>query len=171
MHRFEPAAFDLPTEPTAACALADPAMTRALGQRVASALQDLGGGFVGLVGELGAGKTTFTQGLVEALGGEASSPTYTLLNEYQLTPPIYHFDLYRLDSVGELETTAYWDYAEDSHAIVLVEWIDRIPQAWFGQGAIIALDHDDGARKAAVWAADRPELWRVIFESVTDDLA
>ena len=88
--------------------------------------------FIGLVGELGSGKTQFTKFLVKALGGdieEVVSPTFTILNEYS-TPgyKVFHFDLYRLNSIEELEEIGYEDYFY-SNEIVVVEWIDRIKES------------------------------------------
>lgn len=144
-------------DPVVSTHLASEADTRALGARLADLLS--GGGFLGLVGNLGAGKTTLVQGLVGALSrdAEATSPTYTLLNEYDAIPPIYHFDLYRLGSVEELETIAYWDYAEDPHAVVIVEWLDQIDAAWPGDGVIVSLLHEDGTRRAEIRATSRWE--------------
>ena len=170
MHRFEPETFGFAPAPLLEVILQDEDATRRLGAAVAELVAD--GGFVGLIGELGAGKTTFAQGLVAALhpGGDATSPTYTLLNEYGGEPPIFHFDLYRLGSADELETVGYWDYAEDPRAVVLVEWIDRVPAAWFGRGAVIALAHDSGRRTAAIWVTHRAEHWRGVA-GASDDLS
>ena len=135
----------------------DETATRRLGAQVANLVRS--GGFIGLIGNLGAGKTTLTQGLVAELGGpeKASSPTYTLLNEYPTSPPVHHFDLYRLSDVDELEGIGYWDYVEDPSAIVVVEWLDRVPGAWPGEGIVIELIHRDGHRAARVWATSRWE--------------
>lgn len=126
--------------------------TRAFGARLADIFRS--GGFIGLIGNLGAGKTTLTQGLVAALDPHesASSPTYTLLNEYPTQPPVYHFDLYRLEDVDALEGVGYWDYAEDPDAVTIVEWLDRVPAAWPGEGVIIELTHHADCRLARVWA-------------------
>ncbi len=91
-----------------------------------------GGMFIGLKGDLGAGKTQFTKFLVKNLNGnieDVVSPTFTILNEYNTEKfKIYHFDLYRLNSIDELEEIGYKDFFYDDNAITLVEWIDRIPE-------------------------------------------
>lgn len=164
VHTFEPAAFGLRAEPNVTRTLADPAATRALGAALAQPLR--AGGFLGLVGDLGAGKTTLVQGLVAAFGreAEASSPTYTLLNEYDVGPGVFHFDLYRLQTSDELETIAYWDVTADPRAAVVVEWIDRFPEAWAGQGAIVELVHHEGRRVARAWIAGPAESWLAAFQ-------
>lgn len=149
MHRFDPALFGF-NEPRFVRSLDDAEQTRAFGAWLGESLR--GGGFLGLIGDLGAGKTTLTQGLTASLGGEASSPTYTLVNEYELTPRVYHFDLYRLEDVDDLESVGYWDFVSDTRAIAIVEWLDQVPQAWPGEGTIVELRHQDGSRLASVWS-------------------
>ncbi|MBT3177076.1 MAG: tRNA (adenosine(37)-N6)-threonylcarbamoyltransferase complex ATPase subunit type 1 TsaE [Desulfobacula sp.] len=81
---------------------------------------------IALNGELGAGKTTFVQGFAKGLGVSEkyyiTSPTYNIINEYPAGAlTLCHLDLYRLESVVELETIGFDDLVDDSH-IIVVEW-------------------------------------------------
>tara|TARA_R110000850_G_scaffold49460_15_gene122046 strand:+ start:212 stop:631 length:420 start_codon:yes stop_codon:yes gene_type:complete len=86
---------------------------------------------VALKGQLGAGKTHFSKGIVAGLGGDdtVTSPTFSLVQEYQGGRlPVFHFDFYRLDSVNELISLG-WDEYLDEDGVVLVEWADKFPEA------------------------------------------
>ncbi len=103
--------------------------TRALGRYLASVLPAAAN--IALIGNLGAGKTTLTQGIVEGLGAataaDVSSPTYTLIHEYGDPVRVYHVDLYRLDTPEQAGGLGL-DELFDSSALVLVEWADRFSQ-------------------------------------------
>jgi tRNA threonylcarbamoyl adenosine modification protein YjeE len=113
--------------------LPDAAATAAAGARLAGAL--VGGDAVALIGELGAGKTTFVQGLVAALGGgPAASPTFALVHEYRGGRLIvWHVDLYRLERAAELRELGLDDLVGDRRGVVLVEWADKF--------AVLPADH------------------------------
>ena len=126
--------------------LADEAATRAAGARLAAALR--GGEAIALVGELGAGKTTFVAGLVEALGGgAASSPTFSLLNEYPGGRLIvWHCDLYRIERERELAELGLDDVIGDPRGVLLVEWADKFAVLPDGHTRI-ELRHVPGGRE------------------------
>lgn len=109
---------------------ANAAETRALGSRLAAALihvDEPGPLFIGLTGDLGAGKTTLVGGLLAALGheGAARSPTYTLIEPYRLAGrDVNHCDLYRLRHPSELENLGIRDLATP-RSLLLLEWPER----------------------------------------------
>ena len=107
---------------------AGPDRTRAIGAELAREARP--GDVLGLVGDLGAGKTVLVRGFVQALGGDPAqvrSPTFTLMNLYDAALPIYHFDVYRLGSSGELDGIGFVEFARGD-GVTLVEWADRIPE-------------------------------------------
>jgi tRNA threonylcarbamoyladenosine biosynthesis protein TsaE len=156
----EPVVWDSPSEER----------TRELGAALGRVLQP--GDVVGLVGELGAGKTTFVQGIARGAGarGYVASPTFTLVREYEGRLRLYHVDLFRLqpqdlDSIG-------FDDLLDAGGAVLVEWADRAADRlpadtlWVevtGTGAEVRTLRVRPAGGAARPLADR---WRAEVEAV-----
>lgn len=90
------------------------------------------GDIFALSGELGAGKTCFTGGLARGLGvGESytiTSPTFTLINEYPGRCRFYHFDVYRLNQIGDLDDLGYDEYVSGK-GVVAIEWAEKIADA------------------------------------------
>lgn len=105
------------------------AETIALGRRIGERLR--GGDCIAYRGGLGAGKTTITRGIAlgMGLGDEVTSPTFALVNEYRGDVlSLCHFDMYRISSPEDLETTGFFDYMDDSTALA-VEWSENIDGA------------------------------------------
>lgn len=117
--------------PTITIALPDSTATTRAGAALAELVR--GGDAIALVGDLGAGKTTFVAGLVAALGGgAAASPTFSLVNEYvcrRAGAPgelrVWHVDLYRLEREAELVELGLDEVIGDRRGIAIVEWADK----------------------------------------------
>ena len=124
--------------------------TRELGRRLAARLPPAG--VVLLIGELGAGKTTLAKGITEGRGAaradEVSSPTFTLIHEYGEPVSIYHIDLYRLDSLDEVQRLGLEELF-DRPALVLLEWAERFPELLPAQRVEVRLFHGGGDRRLA----------------------
>ena len=88
------------------------------------------GDVISLTGDLGAGKTCFVQGLAAGLGvAEAvTSPTFTIIKQYQGRLPLYHFDVYRLTGPKDLESLGHEEYFYGS-GVTVVEWGDKIKES------------------------------------------
>ena len=131
--------------------LADEPATIALAGRLAKRLpDDLSGWTILLEGELGAGKSTFARALLRALGheGPVPSPTYTLVEPYQLPgKAIYHIDLYRVTSEEELR---YLGWSELDDGCRLVEWPDRAPGLLSRADLRIQLEYQGCGRRATL---------------------
>jgi tRNA threonylcarbamoyl adenosine modification protein YjeE len=137
-------------------ALADEAATRAAGAALARLVT--GGDAVALVGDLGAGKTTFVAGLVAALGGgAASSPTFSLVNEYPGRLIIWHVDLYRLEREAELPELGLDDVLGDRRGICVIEWADKFPVMPVDHLRIELAHREDGRTLVATGTGPRGE--------------
>jgi len=101
--------------------------TLSLGEKIGQHLE--AGDIVFLFGDLGAGKTTLTQGIARGLGVPKEeyvrSPTFTLVNEYRGKIPIFHIDLYRIDSSRELEDLGLEEVFSDQ-GISIIEWSEKL---------------------------------------------
>ena len=99
--------------------------TEAIGEELAQKLR--GGDVLAFTGSLGMGKTAFTRGLARGLGcrGRVTSPTLTIVNEYEGRTPLFHFDMYRLGSSDELFGIGWDDYLARG-GVCAVEWSERV---------------------------------------------
>jgi tRNA threonylcarbamoyladenosine biosynthesis protein TsaE len=111
-------------EPALQMRSASPEETRRLGAALGALLA--AGDVVLLVGELGSGKTAFTQGIGVGLGveGPINSPTFTIVKEYDGRLPLYHFDLYRIEEPEELFALGFEEYF-GGEGVAVVEWAER----------------------------------------------
>ena len=104
------------------------AETEAFGERLAAALSP--GAVVAYRGGLGMGKTAFTRGLARGLGcrGRVTSPTFTIVNEYEGPTPLFHFDMYRLNGSEDLFDIGWEDYLSRG-GVCAVEWSEQVADA------------------------------------------
>lgn len=108
---------------------------------------------IALEGGLGAGKTTFVQGVLKGLGSkdQAQSPTFGLLHIYQAKLPIFHFDLYRLKGIEEFRSLGFEEYF-DAGGVCLIEWSERITPILPNNHWKLCLEPNQEGRKALLWA-------------------
>ncbi|MDO9465053.1 MAG: tRNA (adenosine(37)-N6)-threonylcarbamoyltransferase complex ATPase subunit type 1 TsaE [bacterium] len=103
----------------------NPEETKCLGKKIGRFLKE--GDVIALVGNLGAGKTVIANGLCTGLGVKEdyiTSPTYTIINQYDGRIPVYHIDLYRLNDSKELYNIG-WDEYIYGNGTCIIEWADK----------------------------------------------
>jgi tRNA threonylcarbamoyladenosine biosynthesis protein TsaE len=135
--------------------------TIAVAERLGGLLK--AGDMIAYKGGLGAGKTTFTRGLAigMGLGDNVTSPTFALVNEYRGEDmTLYHFDMYRINSEEDLESTGFYDYDFDNN-VAAVEWSENIADFLPESTIYITIERlselereiiiEDGGRFAAAW--------------------
>ena len=148
-----------------------PDATRALAAALGSLLE--AGDVVSLVGELGAGKTAFAQGLAQGLGvaGPVTSPTFTIVQEYEGRLPVAHVDVYRLDTVQDLYDLGFDELIDDGR-VTIVEWGDLIAQALPADHLVVRIDAGAADTErvlelsfhGARWLGRRAEIERAVGE-------
>lgn len=138
--------------------LADADATQAAGAALASLLRP--GDIVTLSGGLGAGKTTFARGLIQALGhaGEVPSPSFAIVQPYEppsVRLPVAHVDLYRVEDQAEIAELGLDEWL--AYGALIVEWPDRL-EPW-QKAEALALVLASGEAGARVLTADVPRAW------------
>ncbi len=126
--------------------------TRKLGKKIGKQLMP--GAVIALTGELGSGKTVFVQGLAAGLAVPAdyyiTSPTFTLINEYPGRHPFYHVDLYRIETLDDLEEIGFYDIVH-GEGVTAIEWADKLPENMLTEHLEIHLEIiDDDSRKILI---------------------
>ena len=108
---------------------------------------------INLIGNLGAGKTTFVRGLIQELGFDefVKSPTFTIVESYESDNlKVFHFDLYRIEDDRELQAIGVEDYLTEENAITLVEWPEKSKRYFNDPDYIIELNHCDNDEKRLI---------------------
>ena len=146
-----------------------PDATRALAAALGPLLEP--GDVVSLVGDLGAGKTAFAQGLAHGLGvaGPVTSPTFTIVQEYDGRIPIAHVDVYRLETIQDLYDLGFDELIDDGR-VTIVEWGDLIAQALPPDHLVVRIDPGDADTErvlalsfhGARWLGRRAEIEQAI---------
>lgn len=144
--------------------LGDAEATHALGARLAALVAP--GDIVALHGPLGAGKTSIARGLLAALGlaGEAPSPSFAIVQPYappEVSIPVLHVDLYRIEDPGEIEELGLDEALADS--LLIVEWPERAPGLWPDALALSLTIEPDGSRALT---AEVPAPWRARWRQI-----
>jgi len=143
--------------------LPNPAASERLAKAVAAQLQP--GMVIGLVGELGSGKTTLVRALARHLDVPEDcfvcSPTFTLIHEYPGRLPLYHMDAYRLRSPGEFADLAPHDYFASS-GITVIEWADRVADHLPKERLMIELHITGPEQRRAVLSATGERYVRLL---------
>ncbi|ACP27116.1 putatuive aminoglycoside phosphotransferase [Sinorhizobium fredii NGR234] len=145
--------------------LKDEAATIELGEDLALALKK--GDCVGLSGDLGAGKSTFARAFLRAMaddeGLEVPSPTFTVVQSYELRIPVAHFDLYRLADASELDELGFDEALAEG--ICLVEWPEKAAEALPAERIMLSFTHEGEGRRVRITGPD------AAFERIARSLA
>ena len=110
------------------------------------------GSVVAFEGDLGAGKTAFVRGLARGLGctDSVSSPTFAIVNEYDGALPLFHFDMYRIETLGELYSIGFFEYLERG-GVLAIEWSENIYSALPDDSTFVVIEKiDETSRRITV---------------------
>lgn len=126
-----------------------------------------GGEIIGLIGELGAGKTCFVRGVTEGADVDKEtwvrSPTFTLINEYQGRLPVYHIDLYRVGDRAEFEGLNLREYLY-ADGISLIEWFEYLPAQEVDEYLEVKIAHAGANQREILMVAHGERYDRLVEE-------
>lgn len=139
--------------------------TQALGRRLGKLLS--AGDMICMNGDLGAGKTAFVQAVAEGIGvaEDVTSPTYTIINEYEGPVPVYHFDVYRILELEEMYDIGYEEYFF-GEGICLVEWADQVRELLPDERLWIEITRVDEHRRRFVFEPSGDRYEKLLKELV-----
>jgi tRNA threonylcarbamoyladenosine biosynthesis protein TsaE len=147
-----------------------PDATRAVAGALATVL--VAGDLVLLVGDLGAGKTAFVQGLARGLGVEeqVTSPTFTIVQEYEGRLPLAHVDVYRLDRIQDLYDLGFDELVDDDR-VTVVEWGDLVEQVVPAEHLIVRIEPGDADTERVLELSYHGARWRGRRDAVEQALS
>ena len=131
------------------------------------------GDIFALIGELGAGKTVLVKGIAKGLKvkEEPNSPTFVIMNVYEGSKTLYHFDLYRISDIGELDVIGYKDYFF-SDGICAIEWADKISDELPKDTVIIEISNfenlDENSLNRRILKFKGSEKWVSLFKNMVE---
>jgi tRNA threonylcarbamoyladenosine biosynthesis protein TsaE len=142
--------------------------TMSWGAKLGKLLQ--GGEIVALIGDLGTGKTCFVRGVAQGLdvGSDVwiRSPTFTLINEYHGRLPVYHIDLYRVETRSQLEGLNLREYLY-SDGVSLIEWFEHLPLGEVDERLELRMAYANGAKRELMFTA-HGERYETIIEALKE---
>ena len=130
-----------------------PDETKKLGEKLGGLLK--AGDIICLHGELGAGKTCFTQGIAKGMNvakAFITSPTFVLVNEYKGALPLYHIDLYRLNNIAEIEDIGLSEYLK-GEAVTVIEWAEKAEGLLPEESLSVYLENSGGDKRSFTFKA------------------
>jgi tRNA threonylcarbamoyladenosine biosynthesis protein TsaE len=129
------------------------------------------GSVVGLIGELGAGKTCLIKGIASTMAGisedDITSPTFTILQEFESAIPIYHFDLYRIRSVEDLHDIGFDEYLH-GEGVTVIEWADKVADVLRGPCLIISIDFINASKRRFTFRAQGNKYIEILRKVCTE---
>lgn len=146
-----------PVEIDSACAEDTHELGRILGEHARA------GDIFLLTGDLGAGKTTLTQGILWGMGSDdyVRSPTFVLATEYDASIPLHHVDLYRIEGVDEMDELGLDELVEDG-GVVVVEWAEKAAELFPAGRLQVNIERRGGDARRLTLAATSPEYDRFL---------